>query len=454
MRLLRLFVKYCWLVSSLLVARPLAGAAQVARWVKLAQTSSDEAFLAQLRPARYGLAAPQLGALAAWEREAGLGGDSLYALLRAWNTYPRPRQTGVICRYEVRLDATHTVPYLVYVPKSYDYRRPTKLLVYYKGGWLNRKELPAGYAKEIVRDNPTFGYLDEQNIIESFPCLRQDLAIYGYYGYQHLQRMVAQTKQLLNVDDNRVYLSGFSDGGKTVFNVASLTPSAFASFCAINGGLASRPDFLTLRARPLLAFVAQADELFSPKSVASYAEQARRLGADWQLRVLPGRPHYYVPYQRHVLPALFQYLSGSSRNPFPTQLTYARGFNSREFTGLDWLQLVVSTTKVPSATHQLDSIQVFNQAGQPSRYRYGEGAGQVRASCFNNTFTLETSLVEEVTLYISPVMVDVSQPVRVIINGQERYNGRIASSKAFLLRQFQDTMDRQQLFVNEVRFKL
>jgi pimeloyl-ACP methyl ester carboxylesterase len=422
--------------------------------VKLAQTSTEADFLAAIQPARFGLAAPQLGLLTAWEQDAHLSGDSLYSLLRAWNTYPKPRQTGVICRYEVQLDATHSAPYLVYVPKKYDYRRPTKLLVYYKGGWLNRKELPAGYAKEVVQDNPTFRYLDEQNTIEVFPCLRQDLAIYGNYGYRHLQRMVAQTKRLFNIDDNRVYLSGFSDGGKTVFSVASLTPSVFASFYAISAGLASRPEFATLRARPLLAFVGQADELISPKSVLSYAEQARRFGADWQVRQLPGRKHYYAPYQGEVVPALFQHLGSSSRNPFPTLLTYSRSFNDSQFTGLDWVQLVASTTKKPTATHQVDSVRVFNMAGEPTRYRYGEGTGQVRASCFNNTYTLETSLVDEVVLYISPVMVNVGQPIRVIINGQERYNGPVSYSKPFLLEQFQAHMDRQQLFITEVRFKL
>jgi len=422
--------------------------------VKLAQTSTTEAFLRQLQPAHYGLATPALGALNAWRQDERISGDSLYALLRAWNTYPKPRQTGVICRYEVKVDSTHTVPYLVYIPKNYDYQRPTKLLVYYKGGWLNRKELPTDYAKEIVVDNPTFRYLDEQNIIEIFPCLRQDLAIYGNYGYRHLQRMVAQTKRLFNVDDDHVYLSGFSDGGKTVFNVASLMPSAFASFYVINGGLASRPEFPTLRARPLVAFIGQADEAISPKSVLAYAEQARRFGADWQVRLVPGRKHYYAPYQGLVLPPFFQHLRSTSRNPFPSRLTYARGFNGSDLTGLDWLQVAVSTTKKPAKTHQTDSIWVFNMAGEPSRYRYGEATGQVQASCFNNTYTVETSLVDEVTLYISPVMVDLTQPIHVVVNGQERYSGMVAYSKDFLAQQFQTAFDRQQLFVNELKIKL
>ena len=78
----------------------------------------------------------------------------------------------------------------------------------------------------------------------------------------------------------------------------------------------------------------------------------------------------------------------------------------------------------------------------------------MRATCFNNTYTLETSLVDEVILYVSPVMVDLAQPIRVVVNGQERFNGRVAASKAFINQQFQTRMDRQQLFVNELRIKL
>jgi hypothetical protein len=446
---------FLWLLLSLGIVAPRLGAAQTERWIKLAKASTTADFVRQTQPERYGLAVPQWSLLNTWRQDERLTGDSLYQLLHTWNAYPKPRKTGVICRYEVKLDSTHSVPYLVYIPKNYDYRRPTKLLVYYKGGWMNRKELPADYLKEIVTDNPTFGYLDEQNVIEVFPCLRQDLAIFGFFGYYHLQQMVAQTKRLLNVDDNHVYLSGFSDGGKTVFNVASLTPSTFASFYVINGTLVSPADFGNLRARPLLAFSAGRDELFNPASVLSYAEQARCFGADWQVRQLPGREHYYKPYQREVLPVLFQHLQESSRNPFPTWVSYFRSFNyDKDFTGVDWLQIQVSKTKTPSAIHRVDSIRVTGINGEVKRSLYGAKSGQITAACFNNTYTIETSLVDEVTLYISPLMVDVSQPVRVVVNGQERYTGRVAYSKTFLAQRFQANSDRQQLFINELKIKL
>lgn len=443
-----------WLLSILLTG-PLGAGAQVATWTKLARSASNADFMARLQPAPYGLTDAPLASLQTWQANSRVQGDSLYQLLRGWNRYPKPRRTGVICHYTLLLDSAHSVPYLVYVPQHYNHQQPTKLLVYYKGGWMNRKELPADYAREIVTDNPTFSYLDEQNTIEIFPCLRRDLAIFGFYGYAHLQHMIAQTKRLFNIDDNRVYLSGFSDGGKTVFNVASLTPSAFASFYAINGPLVSRPDFANLPARPLLALISGRDEVVNPTSVYSYAQQARRLGADWQVRRLPGRAHYYPPYQQEVIPLLFAHLQQTSRNPFPTRLTYYRSFNdAKTFPGLDWLQIQVNQARPPRAGHQRDSVQVINLRGEALDYVYGDQSGQVRATCFDNTYTLETSLLDAVTVYISPLMIDVSQPIRVVINGQERYQGKIGYSKSFLLQRFRATHDRQQLFINEVTIKL
>lgn len=155
-----------------------------------------------------------------------------------------------------------------------------------------------------------------------------------------------------------------------------------------------------------------------------------------------------------MLPVLFQHLASCARNPFPTQLTYCRSFNDDQLPGLDWLQLLVSKTKAPAATHQADSVQVISLAGEPRRYLYGPETAQVRATCFHNTYALETSLADEVTIYISPATVDVTQPVRVLVNGQERYNALVPVDKAFLLRQFRARRDRQQLFTGEVRLQL
>lgn len=115
---------------------------------------------------------------------------------------PGSQRTGVICEYFMKFDTNYTVPLLVYIPKNYNVTLKTTLLVYYKGGWLSRKEFPSDYAKEIIKDNPTFEYLDENNIIEIFPILESRLAIYGNYGYEHLQ-----TQFMNNFDRSQLWVN-------------------------------------------------------------------------------------------------------------------------------------------------------------------------------------------------------------------------------------------------------
>ena len=154
------------------------------------------AFKKIITPGKHNLGInPFLKEITALSENQSIPDSVVYFSLNAWNKYPVPKRTGVICEYFLKLDTNYTVPYLVYIPKNYNATLKTTLLVYYKGGWLSRKEFPPDYAKEIVKDNPTFEYLDENNIIEIFPILETKLAIYGNYGYEHLQKMISETKK-------------------------------------------------------------------------------------------------------------------------------------------------------------------------------------------------------------------------------------------------------------------
>lgn len=384
-----------------------------------------------------------------WTSDERVDGDSLYRLLSSWNSYPAV-QNGKVYAFNLQLDTNYTVPYFVYIPKGYDPSRETALLVYYKGGWLSRDSLPAGYRDEIRADNPTYAYLDKYNVIEIFPALEKKLAIYGYYGYEHLRRMIADTKSLFNIDDNRVYLSGFSDGGKTVYLAANLVPSAFACFYPINGSIVSPPFYANYISRPVYAFVAQKDQLTDYRSILSKAVYANSLGANWYCRLLPGR-HFYHPYQQDVLPLLFLHLQNVTRNPFPVSITYHRSFDYEEFTGIDWLQMQVNTSKAPEPFHFTDSVHTYAGDGEAMTIGYGEKTGQVKASYFNNSFIIQASQVKEVEIRLSPVMVNMNEDISIVINGQQVYSGKPGYSKQYLLDQFRNSFDRQQLWVNRIR---
>lgn len=190
---------------------------QVDHWKKMALKLDSTTFEKAIEPDSYGLGKiVDLSAIEKWKNDAVVSADSLYMLLTNWHQYPKPRKNGIICRYQAQVAPSVSVPYFVYIPRGYDPSRKTALLIYFKRGWMSRQQLPGNYVKEIVTDNPTFDYLDTYNMIEIYPALRQDLAIYGKYGYEHITTMLTDTRKRFNIDDNKIFLCGFSDGGKTV----------------------------------------------------------------------------------------------------------------------------------------------------------------------------------------------------------------------------------------------
>lgn len=424
-------------------------------WIKLANAPDSTQYLANIKPAKYGLAKNNAEAIIGkYVSNDNIDGDSLYKLLANWNHYPTPGKTGIICEFQLTLDTHYRVPYLVYIPKDYNPKRPSALLLYFKGGWMNRKELPGNYAREIIKDNPTFAYLDANNIIEVFPVLESKLAIYGNYGYHHLTALVASTKRILNVDDNKVFLAGFSDGGKTVYNAYSLLATPFAGFYSINGMIVSPMEFYNLKNRPMFSFVAENDELTHPLSIRSNAVFANSIGANWHYQLMPGKKHSYRSYQSEVLPLLFAHLKTQSRNPIPPSISYRSSGNYTEFYGIDWLQVRVNTKRGPSSYHKIDSVHTNGSDGDERHYTYGNKTGQVEAHYFDNTFTFTASMVDEIDIYISPLMVNMNRPVKIIVNGSEVFSDRVEYSKKFMAERFRKFFDRQQVWVNAITVKV
>lgn len=446
---MKIYTNWFLLIISMFIGNQLSS--QVDRWKKRVQQLDSAAFEKEIDPARYGLGKPaDLTLIEKWKNDETVSADSLYTLLTGWNKYQKPGRNGIICRYWVQIAPSVSVPYFVYIPRGYDPSYKTALLIYYKGGWMSRSQFPGNYIKEIVTDNPTFDYLDEYNMIEIYPALRQDLAIYGKYGYEHLMAMLTETRKRFNIDDNKIFLSGFSDGGKTVYNASFLLQTPFACFYPINGSFPSRPDFSNFINRPVYSIVAEKDELTVPQSIRTKAGYASQMGASWIYRELADKKHLYHKYAGEVLPVLFRHMQVTSRQALPVSLAYDRGYNDPAFKGIDWLQISVDTKLSPASHHFTDSIHTFSMSGEASDYLYGEKTGQVRAHCLDNTFTITASQVDMVTLYISPLMVDLQKPVTVVINGRKMFEHKVMASKEFMASWFLNSFDRTQVFVNKI----
>lgn len=427
--------------------------AQTLKWQKISEKSDSLEFSKLIIPEKYNIIKnTYLSEIKEWEIDNHISADSLFYLLSDWNKYQQPKKTGIICKYWVQINDKYKVPYFVYIPKNYNSKNKTALLVYYKGGWLNRDSYPSNFEKEIIKDNPTFKYLDEYNIIEVFPALKKDLAIYGNYGYLHLEKMVEQTKKLLNIDDNKVFLSGFSDGGKTVYNAASFIQTPFACFYPINSFPPSSPIYPNLVNRPIFSFSAEKDEITHYQSIKTKAEYVNKIGGNWTFRLLSDKTHFYYPYENEIIPIVFEHIKVTSRNALPNKISYDRSFNSDE--EIDWLQISIDTKMPPTKYQFKDTIRTYYIGGEESTIEYGENMGQVRASYFDNTFTLTTSQVNAITIKVSPLMVDINKKVKIVANGKVVFNEKIIPSKSFMIENFLKFFDRSQVYVNQIKIKI
>src|SRR5205085_10025127 len=121
-------------------------------------------------------------------------------------------------------------PYTFIIPEDYDPTRPYPVRVQLHGG-ANRLR-PPDPARMAVDRLP--GASDE---IKVFPTAWGQSQWWQFTQLDNLSRILDSLKRRYNVDENRVYLTGISDGGTGVFFVACRDTTPWASFLPLIGSM-------------------------------------------------------------------------------------------------------------------------------------------------------------------------------------------------------------------------
>jgi predicted peptidase len=113
----------------------------------------------------------------------------------------------------------------------------------------------------------------------------------GWSGnFDLLFNLIEQTRQQYNVDANRIYLTGFSDGGFATYSMLNLRPDDFAAGVPIAGGgtttIAPR-----IKDVPMWIFHGAADTVVSPTSATSMFNALTAAGGSPRLTIYPGVGH-------------------------------------------------------------------------------------------------------------------------------------------------------------------
>jgi pimeloyl-ACP methyl ester carboxylesterase len=217
-------------------------------------------------------------------------------------------------------------PWVLYVPASYDAAATTPLLVWLHGG-VSRAEIvddPIAYVEESSEQLD----LDARGWLVLYPFGQDGATWWDEVGMANVRNLVSTVKHGYNVDDDRVYMAGFSDGGSAAFLHAMVDPTDYAAFVALNGhmGVGSLDGDLPTYApnfynAPVYAVTTFDDSLYPSAKMRGSIEMAVGAGGNITYRELPGE-HDFDDYAKNELSVIYEFLDGNPRDRFPDRIVW------------------------------------------------------------------------------------------------------------------------------------
>jgi hypothetical protein len=269
-----------------------------------------------------------------------------------------------------------------------------------------------------------------------------------------LRAILEDVKRDYNVDENRVVVSGVSDGGTGAFFIAMRDTTPYASFLPLNGyvlvlrspELAIRGDLFlnNLRNKALYIVNGGKDPLYPIDAVEPSIVHLDKGGVP-----IVYRPQVNAGHDTSWWPALkddFEsFVRKHPRDPLPDLLTWEVS-ETRTWNRAHWLVI----DKIGPMPGDVKNLPDLNLSGGMQVFRNGK-SGRVDLTRAGNTVTATARGVKELTLLLSPDRFDFSQNVKVVVNGRIAFDGRVEKSVATLTKWAARDNDRTMLFAAELK---
>lgn len=382
---------------------------------------------AQALVTRFWSAAPEDAAAAAQSlQEAAPDAATLHQWLRAGPQWSRDVPTGELQLSRVDAQGTQ-FPYVVLVPDDYDPRNAYPVEFNLHGG-ISRPKPEAG--ETFWRNG--YEQLREPGRIVVVPASWDEAFWWFDNQADNIPAILHLLKQTYHVDDNRVTMSGVSDGGTGSYFFAFLQPTEWAAFLPYIGNLAvlrnpagrvSYPlSFDNLAGKPLYIVNGEDDPLYPAARIQPFIDLMARANVDHVFRIIPNGGHNtrWLPEER---PAIERFKEEHVRDPLPDRVQWATDRTDR-YNRNHWLRIDTLTTP-----------------GQP---------GRVVVQRRGNVFEVTSFGVRDFTLLLSAEEVDFEQPVKVLVKGTGVLARRVEPSEETLLNWAARDRDRAMLFAAEL----
>ena len=269
--------------------------------------------------------APEMAAASDRIAASGIGFDDAFQRLRQGRTYARDVQRGVV-QGSYRSEAGEYF-YSLDVPENYDPARKYQVRVQLHGG-VGRIE------DNRPRESGPQGRLAGAEQIYVLPYAWKDAPWWTGRQADNLRAILDRVKRTYNVDENRVVLSGVSDGGTGVYYMALRNTTPFASFLPLNGFImvlnneASDADGdlfpNNLVNKPLFVVNGGRDPMYPTSVVDPYIAQIKGGGVDVTYRPQPNAAHD-TSWWPEIKERFESFVAAHPRQPLPDRLSWETG---------------------------------------------------------------------------------------------------------------------------------
>ena len=247
--------------------------------------------------------------------------DTAYARLRKGRTYAADAPRGV--QTLVRKTDTGEFPYTVDVPAAYDPAKTYQVRVQLHGGVMRPD--PAS------RGDGSIGALAGAEQIYVLPQSWAEAQWWAPPQGDNVPAILDSVKRTYNVDENRVVMSGVSDGGTAAFYFAMRDTTPYASFLPLNGHilvLANRDLGLrgalfphNLINKPFFIVNGGQDRLYPAASVEPLLTHFKTGGLDLDFQPQPNAGHN-TAWWPEVKASFEGFVRAHPRVPHPARLTW------------------------------------------------------------------------------------------------------------------------------------
>jgi poly(3-hydroxybutyrate) depolymerase len=372
--------------------------------------------------------------------KSGATFDEVYPRLQRGRVYAKNAPTGAIRGRHGRFE------YWLNIPAGYDAARKYQVRIQLHGGVMR--------PDASLRGDGALRLPGAEQIYIS-PAAWNDAPWWSDAQIENLRSILDIVKRTYNVDENRVVLSGVSDGGTGAFYVAMRDTTPYASFLPLNGYvLVLRSPQLNvgdmflnnLRDKPLFVVNGGKDPLYPVDLVEPSLVHLNSGGVPITYRPQLNAGHD-TSWWPQVKDEFETFVRTHPRTPLPDTLTWetsdTHASNRAHWLVIDSLGATAADARQMTDLNRSLGFEVFHNGR----------SGRVDLTRAGNTVTATTRGVKEFTLLLSPEQFDFSRNVKVVVNGHTAFDAAVEKSVATLTKWAAHDNDRTLLFGAEIKIR-